>query len=87
MTTAELSRPKRGRPKGAKAINAPILDVASSRCNKCKSTRREKYKNVNSHECSGTSPNGNPFNVVWWRHTKCKNCGEPRTDKFYEYEI
>lgn len=87
MTTAEIAPPKIGRPKGRKTENTPIQDVASSRCVKCKSTKREKYKNVKTFTSSGISPNGNPFNSVKWKHTKCLHCGQPRVDKFYEYVL
>ena len=86
MTTAELSRPK-GRPKGSKTKQLPIVEIVKSRCPKCHSTERSHYFGVKTRQSSGISPHGNPFNYVSRKRTFCRNCGQARIDVLYENVI
>ncbi len=83
MTTAELSKPKTGRPRGAKNKRHPIIETIGTRCPKCSSTERAGYRDVKTHECSGIAPDGMPFNFVSFKQTKCLKCGLRRIDKSY----
>ncbi|QEG18946.1 hypothetical protein GmarT_48410 [Gimesia maris] len=87
MTTAEISKPKVGRPKGAKTQDLPVQNVFLSQCPVCLSTDRLGYSSVKTREFSGTAPNGQPFNFVSRKRTRCLKCGQKRIDVTYENAI
>lgn len=82
--TATKTKKGRGRPKGSKTEDLPIVDVSVSLCSKCKSTERTRYYSIKTMEYSGTTLQGNPYNFISWKRTTCKKCGQNRIDKFYE---
>ncbi|QDT07802.1 hypothetical protein K227x_62300 [Rubripirellula lacrimiformis] len=61
----------------------PTVDItaAKSRCPKCLSIKRERYSNVTTHDISGISPDGQEYDQITWRRTKCKSCGQSRVDR------
>ncbi|QEG15530.1 hypothetical protein GmarT_13710 [Gimesia maris] len=87
MTTAEISKPKVGRPKGAKTQSLPVQNVFLSQCPACLSTDRLGYSSVKTREFSGTAPTGQPFNYVSRKRTRCRKCGQKRIDVTYENVI
>lgn len=87
MTTAALSKPKAGRPKGSKTEQLPTVEYVLPRCPKCHSTERTGYNNVKTRASSGTSPHGNPYNFVSRKRTHCRSCGQHRIDVYYENVI
>ncbi|HAH46841.1 hypothetical protein [Gimesia sp.] len=87
MTTAALSKPKAGRPKGSKTEQLPIVDFVLPQCSKCKSSERTGYNNVKTRASSGIAPDGYPYNFVSRKRTSCRNCGQRRIDVYYEYVI
>lgn len=87
MTTAALSKPKAGRPKGSKTNPPPITKAILSRCPVCYSTERSGYTRVKTTPRDGTDQNGLPFNYVSRKRTKCRNCGKARIDFVHEYVI
>lgn len=58
--------------------------VKKSRCPKCQSTDREAYHNVRELAIDSVTPDGERYNRVIWRRTRCKNCGQVRIDKSFE---
>ena len=75
---------KKGRPVGSRTMKKPESVGVLTRCEKCQSTEREPYTNQRFRDYEGVDQNGNPYNRVAWKLTKCKNCGQARTDRFYE---
>jgi hypothetical protein len=72
--TAKPTKP--GRPTGAKNIKA-TADVAPSRCPKCQSSRRTKYRKTWQRMFApGTTPAG-----LIYRRTSCADCGQARIDR------
>lgn len=87
MTTAALSKPKAGRPKGSKTKSIPAQTVFLSQCPVCLSTDRSGYFNVKTREFSGSAPNGQPYNYVSRKQTRCRKCGQRRVDITFENVI
>ena len=58
--------------------------VIPSHCKKCGSTDREQYQgNISTRYISGSVGDFH-FNRIVWKRTKCKKCGQHRTDRIYE---
>lgn len=87
MATTELSKPRVGRPKGAKTQSLPIQNIFLSQCPVCLSTDRSGYSSVKTREFSGTTPTGKPYNFVSKKRTHCRKCGQHRIDVTYENVI
>ena len=81
----EKAKPKkRGRKKGSKPIAREQVVVIPSSCPKCGSTDREQYEgHPVVREFAGVK-NGFEYNRISWKRTKCRNCGQHRTDQIYE---
>lgn len=73
-----------GRPPGSTNEKQPEVVGTLTRCPHCKSTKREPYFGINTMEYTGTDPNGDPYNRITWKRTKCKSCQRARIDKFFE---
>lgn len=78
------TKSKQGRPKGAKTVKKPESTGVLTRCKRCGSTDRERYTNSRTVQQSGIGPDGEPYNQVTWKNTRCKSCTQARVDKFYE---
>lgn len=72
-----------GRPKGP-AEKIPEVNASLTRCKKCNSTERTPYYGTVTRDLSGIGPDGQPFNRMTWRRTKCASCGQARADVFHE---
>lgn len=59
-------------------------EVKLSRCPKCGSTDREKYHNVRELFTNGLTAEGDRYNCVVWRRTRCANCCQVRVDRSFE---
>ncbi len=75
---------KKGRPKGSKTEQKPVIESRLSRCPICGSSERTPYVAKREMPYKGTSPDGRLCNVVIWRHTTCVQCGQARIDKTFE---
>jgi RNA polymerase subunit RPABC4/transcription elongation factor Spt4 len=82
IETTETKR--RGRPPGAATKTKPVVETRLSRCPVCGSTARTDYVNRREQAFNGPAPDGRPCDVVVWRNTTCRNCGQLRVDKSYE---
>jgi hypothetical protein len=82
-----MSKPKtKGRPKGAQTVARVAADVLPSRCPKCQSTAREPYAgHPRVADLSGMH-DGQPFNRIVYRNTRCTACGQARVDREWRYE-
>ena len=58
--------------------------MAKTRCEKCGSTSRDPYYGVITRDIAGKTADGGDFTQVVWRRTRCKKCGQHRTDKSFE---
>jgi hypothetical protein len=68
---------KRGRPTGSPNITT-VVEVESSRCTHCGSSRRTKYENPYRRDYRGA---GLEYVAVIYRTCRCLDCGKPRKDK------
>lgn len=80
----EDNRKAKGRPQGAKTQKLPQAEAVPSAC-RCGSTEREPYFNKREVPINGVTPEGRTYNVVVWRRTRCKACGQQRDDKSFEF--
>lgn len=80
----EQKKKKRGRPPGSKNKQRDEVTVHISSCKTCGSTEREKYTNPQVMEQEGFLPNGQQYNQITWRNTRCLRCGQARVDRFFE---
>jgi hypothetical protein len=69
-----------GRPPGSKNAPRPTVDAPLTRCPQCGSTDRERVGNAVRQESAGLHQ-GQPYNLIVWRRTKCLSCGQFRTDR------
>jgi len=72
-----------GRPRPT-AGPTPVVVVEPSRCKKCGSTDREHYSHTTVRDIAGVRPDGMAYSKIFWRRTRCQNCGQARIDKTYE---
>lgn len=77
---------KPGRPKGS-LTQKVIAHAHPSRCPKCKSTDRAGYGRTRTVESRGTDPETGPYTHVLFRVTKCRHCGQARTDRSFENRV
>jgi hypothetical protein len=77
----------KGRPRGSKNVQRDECDVITSRCKRCGSSKRKPYQSdPTTLEAGGVDPiTGAPYTHVIWRRTACKQCGQARIDKCYEF--
>lgn len=75
---------KLGRPAGAKTVDRDVVAVIPGCCQKCGSTNREPYDKVLEREMGGRLNGGIEYSHVVWRRTKCRACGQARTERHYE---
>lgn len=71
---------KRGRPAGSKTQNSSGKSTPS-RCPKCSSTERTPYSQTREIEVRGEDPEFGSYTHVIRRWTRCKGCGQARTDR------
>lgn len=66
---------------------ADQVEVEASRCRKCGSTERTGYENTRTTRLSSAAVDrdGNPYNLIKWKRTKCLGCGQSRDDVFREF--
>ena len=84
MAKKKSAKKKRaGRPVGSKT-QKHVAENSPSRCLKCKSTERTPYSRTRVIESSGTDPRFGAYTHVVFRVTKCKGCGQARTDRTLE---
>jgi len=73
-----------GRPKGSKNKKRDVVVADLTHCASCGSTDREAYHGISELDHNGIDPQGNPYNRVTWKRTKCSACGQNRVDQFFE---
>jgi hypothetical protein len=73
------------RTKGAKNAPKIVNTVDPSRCRVCQSTRREDYEKKTVQDLSGER-DGQPYNRIVYRPTRCLDCGQSRVDRTFEFE-
>lgn len=78
---AESAPPAKGRPAGS-VTQKIVAEASPSRCPKCQSTERDKYSQTRSIAVNGRLPVAHTHVVLRW--TKCKSCGQARTDRSFE---
>ncbi len=71
---------------GSKTEERVVVVAQVTRCpvQTCKSTERDPYFNVRVIPIGGVDDDGNEYDTVVWRRTKCRNCGQVRDDKSFE---
>ena len=74
---------KKGRPKGARTEDNPVVIVDVPKCPKCGSINRDNYSHTKTMDFNGIH-NGQVYTKVIWRQTKCADCFQKRIDKFFE---
>jgi hypothetical protein len=76
------------RPRPSRAVpgDPMIVQVSPSRCASCGSTRRAPYHRVTRQHFAGNTREGEPYNVIVRRHTRCLDCGQARVDRSYEFD-
>ena len=80
---AKKTTKKRGRPKGKGNAQVQTVDVRLSRCNKGGSTERSKYYQKRELALTGINQDGEIYNRVIWRRTRCLECDQIRDDRTY----
>lgn len=60
------------------------VDVIPGECPRCLCTEREPYFAIARHDKSGIGPSGRPYTRITKKRTRCKRCGHPRVDRFFE---
>lgn len=72
--------------KGVKNIERVVNMVKPSHCPKpdCQSTEREPYQPNPIVRLVAGVIDGFEYNQVSWKRTRCKKCGQARTDRIYE---
>jgi hypothetical protein len=74
-----MSKPKKpkppGRPEGARNVTT-VTDVEPSRCKKCGSSRRSRYRTGRRKEFSGQ-----PYTAIIYRRCHCLDCRQQRVDR------
>jgi hypothetical protein len=77
---ASMSKAKQ--PSAAKSARSkpPIVEATPTRC-KCGSTERERYFHTLKRAIAGVTAGGQPYTHVVWRRTRCRACGQVRTDR------
>lgn len=78
-----MSNNNKGRPQGAGNVKT-IQSVQTPACPVCGKTDRERYRLLSAVQHGGFTANGREYSHVVNRRTKCKACGEPRIDRFFE---
>ena len=84
---ARKTKKTAGRPKGSRNNLAATVTVAPSRCPKCNSTERSEDTNKTVQQYQGTAPDGQPFTAIIRRRTQCRECGQWRVDRTFEYAL
>lgn len=82
--TATKTR-RAGRPRGAKNKKVTVVDSEATTCPKCGSSDRVAYYATRQKEINSKLPDGRVFDRVTWRRTQCKNCGQYRDDRQYNF--
>lgn len=76
---AEPERRGPGRPPGAENLEYDIVEAAQTKCQRCGSTERARYKKepavLRQHFEDKTV-------IITWRKTRCLKCGRARKDKY-----
>jgi len=75
MNAAKESRPKRTRRSD--------VTTYATRCQKCQSTERERYKKSVTTKVGGIH-DGKPYTHFKRCWTRCKACGQARVDRIFE---
>jgi hypothetical protein len=75
--------PKRGRPKGSRTKPRQVVLVRPASCPGCQSTEREPYRLAFTRKQPGFH-NGQRYDRIVYRDTKCKACGRPRREAHFE---
>ena len=76
-----------GRPKGSKSVERPEAILRPAQCPRCKSTRREAFRDGPLNEMRVTMQvGGETFNHQLWRNTKCVDCGQNYRVIEYRFE-
>lgn len=73
----------RGRPKGAKTKDAPVVEVVPTRCPACGSTQRGSYFGTPRHLKIKGINDGVEYVSITYRRCKCTKCGQLRMEKTY----
>ena len=81
-----LSDTTKGRPRGA-SHDVDVVRTTVTRCKRCGSDRREKYRNTRKKQGAGITRDGREYNWIVWRRTKCVDCGQHRDDVFHYLDL
>ena len=81
-----MSKTKSKAKAKAKA-NITHAEIKLSRCGKCNSTDHTPYNNVREMPGDGKTSDGQPYNFIVWRRTSCRQCGQTRIDRSFEYRL
>lgn len=71
-------KPKTTKPAPAKS------ELTPSACPKCGCTEHTGYHGIRRMATGGTTASGHVYNLIVWRRTSCKSCGQHRVDRSYE---
>lgn len=61
----------------------PEVVVTPSACPHCGSTDRDGYAGTKARKLTGVLADGRPYQTVVWKPTKCRGCGQNRTDVYH----
>lgn len=82
---AASAKRKPGRPKGTSNITRDVVVIPPVRC-KCGSTRRLVCPNgTTEQKYAGIATDGQPYTHIVRTLCKCRDCGQHRVERTYEY--
>lgn len=76
---------KPGRPKGAKTMDAEVVEVEQTKCPSCGSTQRSPFFGTPNHIDASGEHDGLLYSSVTFRRCKCLKCGQVRIEKTFNY--
>lgn len=79
-------RRRPGRPPGSPDAPKDSELLFPSRCKRCKSTRRSRFRSTRVQKYNGLDPAGRPATHVVRHLTTCLDCGQVRTVREYPNE-
>ncbi len=60
------------------------VEGTQTRCPKCLSIKRTNYHRVITRRIGGVLRNGEAYDQIVWRRTKCLSCNQGRTERAFE---
>lgn len=74
------SKPKRGRPKGSKTKDHPMVVITPKNCVKCGCTHMLTLRTIRTRKMTGEI-DGRKYDSITWRRERCTNCGQIHNTK------